>query len=379
MDISGKKTRERLTPKREPYWQRLKKGSYLGFRRGPDSWVVRHRGRDGAQVYHALGEGMDFDAAKTMAEGWLAQVAGSAVRRPKRGTVRQALEAYVADLKMQGREGTATEVEGRFKTTVWEDALAETVLETCTLEDVTEWRQRLRHGRQNRSVNRQVRAVLAGVRRAKQLGHVVNLDAFDVQPLVDDVEDDGETAIFLNPDQRTGLIKVAPPSLARFLRGLELSGARPSELASATVGDFTGDTLKLSHRKGRAAKLRTRFTVIAEEDAEFLKEQCRDKLPTALLFTEDGEARWRRFRWARGIQTAIKLHNKKARGAARIPPLASAYSFRHARISELLQIHAIDPLTVASQTGTSVAMIEKAYLRFIPNAMREKLKAVKEG
>ncbi len=55
------------------------------------------------------------------------------------------------------------------------------------------------------------------------------------------------------------------------------------------------------------------------------------------------------------------------------------YAFRHARISELLQIHGVDPLTVAAQTGTSLAMIEKAYLRFIPSAMREKLAGVKEA
>lgn len=48
-------------------------------------------------------------------------------------------------------------------------------------------------------------------------------------------------------------------------------------------------------------------------------------------------------------------------------------------ISELLQIHGIDPLTVAAQTGTSLAMIEKAYLRFIPSAMREKLAAAVES
>lgn len=68
--------------------------------------------------------------------------------------------------------------------------------------------------------------------------------------------------------------------------------------------------------------------------------------------------------------------NAKAQGKARTPAEATAYSF--ARISELLQIHGIDPLTVAAQTATSLAMIEKAYLRFIPNAMREKLAAVKE-
>jgi hypothetical protein len=42
-------------------------------------------------------------------------------------------------------------------------------------------------------------------------------------------------------------------------------------------------------------------------------------------------------------------------------------------------VHAIDPLTVAAQTGTSLAMLEKAYFKFIPSAMREKLAAVRES
>jgi integrase len=56
---------------------------------------------------------------------------------------------------------------------------------------------------------------------------------------------------------------------------------------------------------------------------------------------------------------------------------ASAYSFRHTRISELLQLYGVDPLTTAQQTGTSVAMIEKHYFKFISGSMRDKLNAVK--
>jgi hypothetical protein len=51
--------------------------------------------------------------------------------------------------------------------------------------------------------------------------------------------------------------------------------------------------------------------------------------------------------------------------------------FRHARISELLQVFNVDPLTVAHQTGTSLAMIEKAYMRLIPQALQEKLAGLK--
>jgi hypothetical protein len=55
----------------------------------------------------------------------------------------------------------------------------------------------------------------------------------------------------------------------------------------------------------------------------------------------------------------------------------SAYSFHHARISELIRLCGVDPLTAAAQTETSLAMIEKAYLRFIPSAMQQKLAALK--
>jgi len=86
---------------------------------------------------------------------------------------------------------------------------------------------------------------------------------------------------------------------------------------------------------------------------------------------------WRRHRWARAISALITEHNRKARGKQRVPQNASAYSFRHSRISELLQVYGIDPLTVARQTGTSLAMIEKAYFRFIPSAMKGKLEAAR--
>jgi integrase len=105
--------------------------------------------------------------------------------------------------------------------------------------------------------------------------------------------------------------------------------------------------------------------------------RAKRKLPAAYLFTDPDGQPWRRHVWAREIREAIARVNKSARGKARVPAAASAYSFRHARISELLQVHRVDPLTVAHQTGTSLAMIEKAYFRFIPAAMLEKLDAAK--
>jgi integrase len=210
------------------------------------------------------------------------------------------------------------------------------------------------------------------------LGHVGNPAAWHLKRLRDDVETEG-AAIFLTPEQRAALIKAANTFAALYLRGLELTGARPGELAAATVSDFGGETLKLSHRKGRPPKLRSRYVVLSAEGVRFFKAQTKGKLPAAHILTEDGATAWRRHTWSRAILAAIEKHNEKAKGKARIPHKASAYSFRHARISELLQVHGIDPLTTAAQCGTSIAMIEKYYFKFVPNAMRAKLAAVKEG
>jgi len=68
---------------------------------------------------------------------------------------------------------------------------------------------------------------------------------------------------------------------------------------------------------------------------------------------------------------------ESAQRELRVPRGASAYSFRHARISELLQVYGVDPLTVAAQTGTSLRMIERTYFKFIRSAMLEKLASLK--
>lgn len=366
--------------RREPYWQRLAEGAYLGFRRGPDTWLARYRGRDKRQQYQALDAigSDDYDGAKVAAEEWCASLGAAAVRRAVRGSVKEALETYLADLKRHGRADAAKVALGQFKLAVYSDPLASLELEGASKDDFLEWRDRLQPGRKARSINRLVRPVTAGLNRAVELGHVGNPAAWRLKPLADDMDDEAGTAVFLSAEQRKALISAAEPHAAALFRGLELTGARPKELASAVVSDYDGESLRLAHRKGRPPKLRVRHVVLSTEGIKFFDEHSRGKLPKARIFTEDGSRAWERHAWAEQFRAARDKVNEEARGKDRIPLEASAYSFRHARISELLQIHKIDPLTVAQQTGTSLRMIELAYHRFIASAMREKLAAVKE-
>lgn len=399
-DITRKTARAKLPERDEPYWLRLGPGMALGFRSGSNTWIAKYRGKDKRKQYQALTGAVEYDDAKKRADDWFATLSGTAVRSVKRGTVRSALERYLKDLRTHGREDTADEAEGRFKLTILgdpekrkpADPIAELSLEAATRDDFDEWRERMRldktgKPRQPRSINRHVRAVVAALNRAHDLGHVGRPEAWLLGKLADDREDDGDTAVFLDPAQRKAIIGAADTYLADFLRGLGHTGGRPKELAAATAGDFDGAQLRLQHRKGKPAKLRTRYVVLDAEGVRFFAAKAAGKLPGAFLFTQDGQQPWTNHDWARGFQAAVAAVNANAKGKMRIPVAnkakgqsgASAYSFRHARISELLQIHGIDPLTVAHQTGTSVAMIEKTYLKFIPHAMREKLAAVRAG
>jgi integrase len=378
-DLSKKTIRRDLAVRKDPYWYRLKPGQYLGFRRGPDTWICRFRTGDQTYSFHALDESYDrFEDARKEAETWFAAMSGAITKTPKRSTVKAALSAYLQHLREHGRGPTADDAEGKFETTVFKDKkLPGLELESASRDDFIAWRKRLMKGeRENRSVNRYVRQVAAGLNLAvAELGHVGNPKAWTLTPLQDDVEEanKSETAIFLSADQRKRLIAAASPTAAEFFMGLELTGARPSELANARVKDYRDGKVRLASRKSKGGKLRIRETeLLAPEDREFFERHTSGRKDDEWLLLKDGE-RWQRHAWAHQMRAAITKYN--AAGLDQLPTDKDlgAYVFRHARISEMLQTYGIDPVTVAIQCGTSVVMIEKAYHKFIPSAMRAKL------
>ena len=134
MEISKTVDRKQLAVRKEPYWRRVRKGAYIGFRAGPNTWIARVRTRSGTQRYKALGDAdlVSFDDALREAEDWFGQVAGHAARTPKRGTVADALNAYLGWLEDSGRAAAATDARGRFKLLVDADAISALRLECLT-------------------------------------------------------------------------------------------------------------------------------------------------------------------------------------------------------------------------------------------------------
>ena len=382
-DITTKAARSKLAERMEPYWHPLGKGTALGYRqKQTGSWIARRRDAAGKQHYQALGEKPDFASAKSAAERWIASQASAVHRTPTRGTVRDALAAYVRDKRQAGKRASALDAGKRFALTVDRtSSLGRMTLEDVRREDVIAWRNGLRKGRAPRSVNRQVRAVTAAINWAvSEGGFNGSREVWRMRALEDDAEHASPT--FLTADQRTRLIAASPAPLAAFLEGLFHLGARPSELARATVAEFdaNGGTVTVWSRKGRNAKKRTRATVLSAKGLEFFKAQARGKLPKAPLIANDAGKHWTDQEWCAAIEKTILAVNQAAdknkKPANRIPHGVSAYSMRHSRISELLQLHGIDALSVAQQCGSSVQMLAKYYFKFISTSMRAKLDAV---
>jgi integrase len=389
-DLSSKRVRERLEVRRDVHTQKLGEGRFLTYRRmtaDGGAWGARCRTGDGRQQFTTFADidRNDFNAAKKSAEAWCAKIAGTGSVTVARGTVRAAVALYLRDLRSDGRRSTARSAWLDIIRLVLpkDEALGKLPLEKVTKQDFRAWRDRVSRGgrtkRQPRSVNRYVRCIRTALNRAvDEHGVVGNKDAWRIATLRDDTEDAAETQVFVSAAQRAAIIAAATPDCAVFLRGLAATGARPLELSQAKVSDLDGSTLRLATHKSNGGRLRVRTCPLDSAAATLFKQQARSKLPDAWLFTDAGR-QWTRSRWSWEIRGAVDAVNAAARGADRVPHLASAYSFRHSRISELLQDAGVDALRVAYICGTSTAMIEKHYFKFLPQAAAALLEKIKEA
>lgn len=154
-NITSVSGRSRLKHRREPYWARLSKGRYLGFRpaaKGDGTWIARLADEaTGKQRYQSLGtlDGVlpsdRYDTAAKEAGVWFLHVDGGGGGKEVK-TVRQACEAYVQYLRAEPGKGDASadDAAGRFRRYVYSDAkLAECALVALKEARLLAWRNGL--------------------------------------------------------------------------------------------------------------------------------------------------------------------------------------------------------------------------------------------
>lgn len=354
--------RSRLKPRRDPYWQRLSEGRYVGFRLMPapkrpnqkqeGTWLAR--AYNGAGYEHrALGDFANlplkerFDAAKRAGEEYFTHLDFGGDARSC--TVRTACDDYVQHLRVENSDGAAKDAEGRFRRLVANDAIAKVNLAKLTARQVASWKKRvIEAGGSKSSYNRNATALRAALNLALKR-RMVSSDHAWVHELVPYKDADGRRDLYLTREQRRKLIESASEELRPFVRALALLPLRPGDVAALTVGDFNARHGILAVPAG---KTRSRKIPLSGDALAHVKAAAKGKLPGAWLFSRLDGKKWDRFAWRDAI--------KDAAAAAKLPEAVCAYTLRHSAITDLVSSD-LDLFHVAQLAGTSIVMIEKHY------------------
>ncbi len=364
-------SRDKLKPRRESYWQRVRKGCFIGYRKmtasGHGTWMARARDEDDGtkQLFKPLGEFADlpdhlrFDAAAKAALAWFDHLGrgGTAVA----STVADACSRYVRHLAATKTERAAKDAEARFKNYVLNNTkLAATELPKLTPAQLEAWRKSLRdlptrsggnRGKQrsDSTLNRDMTCFRAALNLA-YLDGLLTTDYAWRSKLRPIKNADQRRELYLDRAQRLKFIEKSPVDLAVFLRGLCQLPLRPGALAKLKTGDFDKRLKVLKIGQDKSGK--DRRIKLPEVTAELFEAAAKGKLPTApLLSRADGKA-WNKDAWKWPVKEAVK--------EAGLPDGTTAYTLRHSVISDLVH-DGLDLLTVAQISGTSVAMIERHY------------------
>jgi integrase len=374
INLGKVEARNRLGPRRDPYWQRLDAGCYLGYRKmaadAAGTWLARSRDAStGKQLHSALGELGEhpaharFDIASKAARDWFAHLGRGG--KAKAITVKVACANYVQHLSSAGKVRAALDTEKRFARWVDDHKVGDITLQKLKPGDIDGWRKELAstptipqdkkskkptRARSASTLNRDMTSLRAALNLAIENGDATSDAAWKVKlrPVKDA---DRRRDVYLDLTQRRALISKASTDLAVFLSALSLVPLRPGAMAALIAGNFDKRLSTLTIGKDKHGQ--DRKITLPPATAAFFAEQGKGKLPTApLLARADGSA-WDKDAWKYPFKDAVI--------AAALPIAATAYALRHSTITDLIALHKLDTLTVAQLSGTSLLMIEKYY------------------
>lgn len=374
INLGKVEARHRLAPRRDPYWQRIEAGCFLGFRKmtadSVGTWLARSRDTTTEkQIQSALGEFGDhpahsrFDLASKAARDWFAHLGRGG--KAKAISVKLACANYVKHLTSAGKAKAARDTEKRFARWVDDHKIGGITLQKLKPGDIDAWRKELAatptipqnkkskaptQPRSASTLNRDMTSLRAALNLALENGDATSDAAWKVKlrPVKDA---DRRRDVYLDLTQRRALIAKAPKDLALLLSALSLVPLRPGAMAALVAGNFDKRLSTLTIGKDKHGQ--DRKITLPPATAAFFAEQCKDKLPTAPLLARGDGSAWNKDAWKYPFKDAVI--------AAELPAAATAYALRHSTITDLIALHKLDTLTVAQLSGTSLLMIEKHY------------------
>ncbi|MGZ2410756.1 integrase-like protein [Sphingomonas sp. F9_3S_D5_B_2] len=366
-DLSRVKDREALKLQREPHWQRLRPGAFLGYRPsargGAGTWIARaYDEAERAYRMKALGSFGDtpangrFALAKSEAEAFALEVERGSIAEEKIETVGDACRRFAESSK---------EAAARFRRYVYADPIAKVKLAKLRRTQVKAWRDRLEatpalvtrrkegeqvtRARSPATLNRDMAVFRTALGKVLALG-APNTEAAWQEPLRPVKNAVKRRTLYLDRDQRRLLLQHVSEDARPLVRALCLLPLRPGAVAALNAGDFDKRTRELTIGTDKAGN--GRRILLPVDAAELFTVQAKDKLPAAPLFARANGKRWDKETWKHPIAAAAK--------DAELPQGTTAYTLRHSTITDLVTA-GLPLLTVAQISGTSAEMIERHY------------------
>jgi integrase len=393
----------KLPPKREPHWQRIAKGAYVGYRAisGGGTWIARFRDDEGKQHYQALGgaddyrdaDGIsvfDFGQAQHKARAFFERRAREIAHDIPAGkyTVADALTDYFAARRRKGSRGVDRDTStanarilpelGKIEVHKltprqiehWQDRLASAprivrakrgAVERATIPHDTEDPDAVRKRRL--SSNRALTVVKAALNFAYSKGRVATDDAWRrVQPYksVDEAR-----IRYLTADESRRLINATEPDFRQLLRGALLTGARYGELTRMQTADFNPEAGTVTIRTSKSGK--PRHIVLTAEGTQLFSTLTAGRQGRELIFRRADGKPWGRSHQGFPIQQASHR--------AAIAPPVTFHILRHSYASTLA-MQGVPMGVIATQLGhTDTRMTEKHYAHLAPSYVADTIRA----
>lgn len=397
-DISTRAKRARLAVRRDPHFQKLSTGVYLGWRATADSWIARVRDRAEKQHFKPLdlpGDlpvGGEFDAAKNLCETFAALIRGGSrvIKFAQIGDV--VVGPYFDHLRRQGREQTIADALKVFKRCLIgnpklgraPDPLALVCLSDATDADFLGWRDRIAAlPVKPQTKNNYIKFAKAALTRAVKAGYAGNAAAWGVVERFAEAKKDKARAAYLSKEQRGSLLRgcVATKygvALADFLRGMYEGGARPIDASRAKVGDFDarrGTVTWYTPKGSRTHEFRPYVHPLSASGIAFFASVSAGKRPCDPLLPAPGGGVWDRREIGAAVTAARAIANagRSDDDVLFLPTNAQAYSMRHSKITDMIEIGHCNVLKVAARCGTSVRMIEATYYHLLEREARDEM------
>ena len=394
-------TRRRLAKRKKPYYTSVSDRLCLGYAvRTPKTgiWYGRHKVPNSRGYYDdriwRIGEADDEKPAdgatvfsygqafSKVAEGFPRKVTGSAY------TVKDAILDYLAHLKAETGERAMRDAEGKLEKWVLSHPITSADVNKVTLGHMEAWRnsmiqypdgedldpdcERRSKEKANRVLNSFKAALNYAMERRADTGVIGDAGWKDLKRFKDV---DARREYHFSIEQVHALIEAADESFANLLKAGFFTGARYGELKALNVRDFNARAGQLSVKgKEGGRKTGKRDITLTAEGVEFFRDLAKGRSADEPLLLASGAKRWEDGDQTKPMRAALIqagiVTNEETLDAMPRTERPSFYSLRHSFISRALE-NGMPLFLVAENVGTSVAMIEKNYGKFLHAAKRK--------